>query len=60
MTNDGSGVGVIKELATPPAATVPLDRYDFVDWNGSNAIDPTQYYIHGTTGEKLKATYYQG
>ena len=59
VTNDGSGTGVIKELAQPPAATVPLDSFDHYDMDGANTVDPTQFYGHGTTGEKLVVTYFQ-
>lgn len=59
VTNDASGSGVISELAQPPAATLPVDRFDHADQDGLNTIDPTQFYGHGTTGEKLKLTYFQ-
>jgi hypothetical protein len=59
VTNDGSGTGVIKELAQPPAATVPTDVFLVEDQDGSNNLDPTQLYGHGTTGEKLLVTYFQ-
>lgn len=59
VTNDASGTGVIKELATPPAATAIMDSYSFVDWTGSNGLDPTKFYGHGTSGEKVKITYYE-
>jgi len=59
VTNDASGVGVIKELAQPPAATVGVDSFDETDMNGDNIIDPTQLYGHGTSGEKLLVTYWQ-
>src|SRR2546421_839405 len=59
VTNDGTGTGVIRELAQPPAATVILDSFEMADWYGVNTIDPTTIWVHGTTGEKLKASYYQ-
>ena len=55
VTNDASGTGVIQELATPPAATVALDRFEDVA-RGDHNIDPGIYYVHGTTSEKCKAT----
>lgn len=58
VTNDASGTGVISELAQPPAATLPVDRFEIADQDGYNTIDPTVFYGHGTTGEKLKVTYY--
>lgn len=59
VTNDASGVGVIKEIAQPPAATVPTDSFSHEDQDGANTIDPLQFYGHGTTGEKLIVSYYQ-
>ena len=59
VTNDASGTGVIQELATPPAATIATDRFEVEDQDGSNTIDPTQYYGHGTSGEKLIVVYMQ-
>lgn len=59
VTNDASGTGVIKELAQPPAATVATDSFDHQDQSGLNSIDPTQFYGHGTSGEKMLVTYYQ-
>ncbi len=59
VTNDASGVGVVRELAQPPAATVSTDSFDVADNGGLNTIDPTQYWGHGTTGEKLLVSYYQ-
>lgn len=59
VTNDGSGTGVVKEIAQPPAATVPLDYFEHYDMDGRNTISPEQFYGHGTTGEKLKVTYFQ-
>ena len=56
---DASGVGVIKELAQPPAATVGMDSYDNTVMSGENLIDPTQFWAHGTASEKLLVTYYQ-
>lgn len=59
VTNDASGVGVIKEIAQPPAATVATDSFDHSDQDGCNSIDPTQFHGHGTTGEKALVTYFQ-
>jgi len=54
---DGTGTGVIKELATPPAATIPLDEFSLEDQGGDNRLEPVQFYAQGTAGEKLKVTY---
>lgn len=59
VTNDASGVGVISELAQPGAATVPVDRFELDDSGGDDTVDPTQVWGHGTSGEKLKVTYFQ-
>lgn len=58
VTIDGTGTGVIRELAQPGAATVILDRYVLDDQYG-HRIDPTQLYVRGTSAEKAKLTYYQ-
>ncbi len=60
VTNDASGTGVIKELATPPAATVGVEAFTLEDMGGDNRLDPIAFYGHGTAGEKLKVTYIQG
>lgn len=59
VTNTGAGTGVIKEIAQPPAATVPCDNFDHADQDGLNTIAPTQFYGHGTLGEAAKVTYFQ-
>lgn len=59
VTNDASGVGVVKELGQPPAATVAVDSFDVQNQNAMNTIDPQQYFGHGTTGEKLLVSYFQ-
>jgi len=59
VTNNGSGIGVIQELAAPPAATVPCDNYNLENEASDDTIDPDQLWAHGTAGEKLKVTYYQ-
>lgn len=59
VTSDGSGTGVMQELAVPPAATLPLDSFNEEDQDGNNRIDPTVFYSQGTAGEKLKVTYVQ-
>jgi hypothetical protein len=60
VTNDASGTGVIKELATPPAATVAVESFTLEDMAGDNRLDPTQFYAHGTSGEKIKVTLIAG
>jgi hypothetical protein len=59
VTNDASGTGVIKEMATPPAATVAKDSFTFEDPSGNNTMDPTKIYVHGTSSEKVCVTYWQ-
>jgi hypothetical protein len=56
VTNTGTGVGVIKEIAIPTVGI--LDMFDARDEASHNTIDPTQLYGHGTTGESLKVTYF--
>ena len=57
VTNDGSGTGVIRELAAGPAITLPLDQFSYQPSTDSNRVDPTIFYAHGTSGQKLKLTY---
>lgn len=59
VTNDASGTGVVSQLAKPGADTVIMDRFQDEDQNGLNRIDPTQYYAHGTSGEKALVTIIQ-
>jgi hypothetical protein len=57
VTNDGSGTGVIREIAAGSAtATVALDLFADVDDNGQNRIDMSELYFHGFAGEKIKVT----
>lgn len=56
VTNDASGAGVAKDFAAP-ATTTALDSFDDMDNGGLNRIDPTAWWGHGTSGEKLKVTY---
>lgn len=59
VTNDGSGTGVITEIAKPGVNTTNAGNYELSDYANANTIDPTQFYGHGTSGEKLKVTYFQ-
>ena len=59
VTNDGSGTGVIRELAAPGAISVPLDQFSFQPSTSGNPVDPTIFYAHGFLGEKAKLTYVQ-
>jgi hypothetical protein len=59
VTCDGSGTGVVQELAQPPAATLPLDSFLMEDQGGSNTLDPTVFFAQGTAGEQLKVSYTQ-
>lgn len=59
VTNDASGVGVVTELAQPPAATLPVDRFNYQDDTGGNRLDPLDFYVHGTSGEKAKVSYWK-
>ena len=57
VTANGSGVGVMQELAAGPGATVPLDRFLYQPSSESNRIDPTVFYAQGATGQGIKITY---
>jgi hypothetical protein len=59
VTNDGSGTGVIQELAAPPAATVPCDNFDLENDASEDTVIAPSLWAHGFTGEKLKVSYYQ-
>jgi len=53
-TNSGTGAA-IQELAAPAAAT-PLDRFIVTASGAERYFDPGDYYVHGTSAEKVKAT----
>jgi hypothetical protein len=55
VTNNGSGVGVITELAIPTVG--PLDRFNYMPDYEGNLVDPTQFWAAGAAGEALKITY---
>src|SRR5713101_4616795 len=60
VTKDGSGTGVIREIAAVgTAATAVLDSFDIEDQSSGDRIDPTQFWVHGTSGQKVKVTYWQ-
>ena len=50
------GANKIQELAQPPAATVPLDRFLDVAAGSDHNIDPTAYCVAGTSGEGVTVT----
>jgi hypothetical protein len=54
VTNTGTGPA-IQELAAP-ATNTTLDRYDDRAGGGSHNIDPSQFWVHGTSGQKVKVT----
>jgi hypothetical protein len=56
VTNTGTGVGVVRELAVP--GVIALDMFNHADEASANTIDPTQFWGHGTSGEILKVTYF--
>lgn len=59
VTNDGSGVGVISELPMPGQNGQQSPTFwENISHTGSNQIDPTVFYFHGTSGEKAKVTYF--
>jgi hypothetical protein len=55
VTNDGSGTGVIQELAAP-ATGVALDRFLDMAAGSAHNIPPDIYYVHGFSGEKAKVS----
>jgi hypothetical protein len=57
VTNDGSGTGVIRELAQPGASTAFVDQFAYQPSTDGNRVDPTIFWAHGTSGQKLKLTY---
>jgi hypothetical protein len=54
VTNTGSGPA-IQELAAP-VTNSPLDRYDDRAGGGSHNIDPSQFWVNGTSRQKVKVT----
>jgi len=57
VTNDASGAGVMTQLAQPPAATLPVDRFSYQPSTDGNRVDPTDFWAHGTSGEKVLVSY---
>jgi hypothetical protein len=53
VTNTGTGPA-IQELSAP-AAGVPLDRFD-LQTQTDRGVDPSAIFVHGTSGQKCKAT----
>lgn len=54
VANDGSGTGVIKDLADPGIAnTVILDSFDYVVSGNFSGEDPSMLYVHGASGDKV-------
>ena len=58
VTNNGTGTGVISELPKPGQVAQQSPNHFCVGCAGHNIIDPTQFYFHGTSGDKLKVTLY--
>jgi hypothetical protein len=58
VTNDGSGTGVIQELPKGGQVSQQMPNHFCFGCGGLNKIDTTQFYFHGTAGEKMKVTYY--
>jgi hypothetical protein len=57
VTNDGSGAGVIQELAVPSStASTALDRFIDAASGSHHNIDPSMFWVHGYAGEKVKAS----
>jgi hypothetical protein len=54
VTNNGTGVA-IQELSIP-AAGVALDRFDLRSPGTYHNYDPSIFYVHGFTTEKVKIT----
>lgn len=54
VTIDGSGTGVIRELAVP--STIQLDFFNIRARGDSHNIDPNEYYVRGTATQKCKVT----
>lgn len=54
VTIDGSGTGVISELAVP--STTPLDRFEISARGSDHNIDPREFYVRGTSTQKCKVT----
>lgn len=57
VTNDGSGVGVIKDLAdTGSASTIILDTFEYEVSQYFSGEDPSMIYVHGAAGDKVLVT----
>ena len=53
VTNNGTGAS-IQELAAP-ATGVPLDRFND-PVSGMYLVDPSVFWVHGTSNQKVKVT----
>ena len=53
VSNNGTGVS-IQELAAPVTG-VPLDRFND-PVSGAYLVDPAVFWVHGTSGQKVKVT----
>ena len=54
VTNNGTGAS-IQELAVPGASAI-MDRFILGAPGFDRAVDPSDYYGHGFSGEKMKVT----
>lgn len=52
VTNNGTGNSMWELLA--PQATSPLDSFEIQAAGGDRNFDPSNLYVHGTSGEKIR------
>lgn len=52
-------VHVIKRIAKPSAADALLDNYDLGAYNGTSDYNYKDFSFDGTSGEKLRLTFYE-
>jgi hypothetical protein len=54
VSKNGTGAS-ISEIAAP-LSNVPLDRWNHIVPGDMRSVDPTVFWVHGTSGEKLKVS----
>lgn len=58
VTVNGTGTGVIQQVAQPPAATIAADAFEDRATGGHNTVDAAAYYVRGTALDSVLASYW--
>jgi len=54
VTNNGTGPSISELLA--PQAAAPLDNFQLNTAGSDRNFDPSIFFVHGTSGEKIRVT----